>query len=360
MGFLMDTIWPIEPHTRAKHEILRRYLGAWFPIVKRVNPSGLNYIDGFAGPGIYMDGEEGSPIIALRTAVEHVLPMPTIYFGFIEKDRARAETLRRVLVERFPRLPENIEYEAFDGEFVEVMRNIMDDMEEKGQMLAPTFTFVDPFGYAGFPIQLISRLLRPRASEVLITFMASRLRRFLDEFHESVIDELFGSGDWREARRLSGDRRVQFLLRLYVRRLMEATPAKHVMTFEMVGRDGNAIYWLVFATKHPRGCEVMKEAMWGVDPSGTYRFFDAAEGVRSFILDEEDPQWAREAQNLLWSTFRGREVPVEVLEEFMAPTPYLWRKRKVLVPLEESGRITSVQGRKRRLTYPNKCRVRFA
>ena len=28
-----DTIWEIEPHTQAKHEILRRYLGAWFPIL---------------------------------------------------------------------------------------------------------------------------------------------------------------------------------------------------------------------------------------------------------------------------------------------------------------------------------------
>lgn len=23
------TLWPLEPHTRAKHEILRRYLEAW-------------------------------------------------------------------------------------------------------------------------------------------------------------------------------------------------------------------------------------------------------------------------------------------------------------------------------------------
>ncbi len=28
-----DTTWKIEPHTQAKHEILRRYLGGWFPIL---------------------------------------------------------------------------------------------------------------------------------------------------------------------------------------------------------------------------------------------------------------------------------------------------------------------------------------
>jgi hypothetical protein len=28
-----ETLWEIEPHTKAKHEILQRYLGAWFPIL---------------------------------------------------------------------------------------------------------------------------------------------------------------------------------------------------------------------------------------------------------------------------------------------------------------------------------------
>ena len=28
-----DVIWQLEPHTKAKHELLRYYLGAWFPIL---------------------------------------------------------------------------------------------------------------------------------------------------------------------------------------------------------------------------------------------------------------------------------------------------------------------------------------
>ncbi len=356
----METIWPIEPHTRAKHEILRRYLGAWFPIVKRVNPSGLNYIDGFAGPGIYSGGEEGSPVIALRTAVEHVLPMSEIFFGFIEKEKERATTLEGILSSQFPSLPDNIEYRVYQGEFTGILGDILDDLEEKGQTLAPTFTFVDPFGYAGFPFKLIVRLLKPRASEVLVTFMASRLRRFLDEFHESTIDELFDAEEWREARKLSGDGRVQSLLNLYTTRLLEATPARHVLTFEMVGRDGNTIYWLVFATKHTRGCEVMKETMWGVDPIGAYRFYDAAAGVRRFLLDEEDSEWARQAQELIWSSFRGQRVRVEVIQRFIAPTPFLWRKRKILVPLEKSGKIADVTGRKKRLAHPQGCTIEFS
>ena len=28
-----QTVWSIEPHTAAKHELLKHYLGAWFPIL---------------------------------------------------------------------------------------------------------------------------------------------------------------------------------------------------------------------------------------------------------------------------------------------------------------------------------------
>ena len=65
------TLWAIEPHTRAKHEILRRYLEAWTPILASSHRVIL-YVDGFAGPGAYAGGEEGSPIIALNGAVPAV------------------------------------------------------------------------------------------------------------------------------------------------------------------------------------------------------------------------------------------------------------------------------------------------
>jgi hypothetical protein len=51
-GLPRDTIWPIEPHTAAKHQILRKYLDAWFPILATYNKR-IVYVDGFAGPGRY-------------------------------------------------------------------------------------------------------------------------------------------------------------------------------------------------------------------------------------------------------------------------------------------------------------------
>jgi three-Cys-motif partner protein len=59
-----DIVWPLEPHTKGKHEVLRHYLEAWFPILG-FTQGRIVFIDGFAGPGEYAGGEKGSPLIAL-------------------------------------------------------------------------------------------------------------------------------------------------------------------------------------------------------------------------------------------------------------------------------------------------------
>src|SRR5438067_10017963 len=80
-----DTIWPIEPHTSAKHQILRKYLDAWLPILGAYNKR-IVYVDGFAGPGRYTGGEPGSPIVALEAALTHQAKLPgELVFLFIEK-----------------------------------------------------------------------------------------------------------------------------------------------------------------------------------------------------------------------------------------------------------------------------------
>ena len=53
-----ETVWDRDPHTGAKHEMLRRYLAAWFPILLQGGFSGVTYAEGFAGPGEYKAGEE--------------------------------------------------------------------------------------------------------------------------------------------------------------------------------------------------------------------------------------------------------------------------------------------------------------
>ena len=105
-----QTIWEIEPHTAAKHELLKHYLGAWFPILAS-REKRIIFLDGFAGPGIYSDDSPGSPIIALNTLLNHgAFPRCNgceFVFLFIEQDPARFERLQTE-IRQFP-LPSNVQ-----------------------------------------------------------------------------------------------------------------------------------------------------------------------------------------------------------------------------------------------------------
>src|SRR3990167_8475993 len=111
MAVPKETRWPIEPHTKVKHLILGLYLKAWLPIMATHNGC-IMFIDGFAGPGRYEGGEEGSPLIALRTLLDHPhfrQPQPNrkVEFLFIEEDRRREAALRNELekLERTGKVP---------------------------------------------------------------------------------------------------------------------------------------------------------------------------------------------------------------------------------------------------------------
>ena len=69
MAVPKEVVWDRDPHTEAKHDLLKVYLDAWFPIMaSRWSSTGICYVDAFAGPGEYRDGSVGSPIIALDAA----------------------------------------------------------------------------------------------------------------------------------------------------------------------------------------------------------------------------------------------------------------------------------------------------
>lgn len=141
MSGIKTTTWKIEEHTKAKHEILKRYLGAWFPILSKWSGK-IIYLDGFAGPGVYEGGEDGSPVVALQTAVDHVLAshFKEIVFFFIEEDKKRAEMLTEVLKKKFPALPKNIKYFVEgNAEFAPTFENVLNNLEKQGSKIAPHF-----------------------------------------------------------------------------------------------------------------------------------------------------------------------------------------------------------------------------
>src|SRR5262245_29409492 len=112
-------------------------------------------LDGFAGPGRYTDGEEGSPIVALRALLDHhYMPQRLrggleVRFHFVEQNKDRVKVLRKT-VKRFRSAyswPPSIHVKIVRSRFRRYLAKVLDSLESEGLKLAPTFAVIDPFGF---------------------------------------------------------------------------------------------------------------------------------------------------------------------------------------------------------------------
>lgn len=321
------TVWPIEAHTRAKHLILQRYMHAWLPIISR-SRGRVVFIDGFAGPGIYEGGEEGSPVIALRALIDHAhrhLIASNVHFLFFEDDAKRAARLRDVVRPYAEALPPGCTATVMQGAYADLLNAALDEIEANGKQLAPSLVFIDPFGVSGLPMGLVRRVLATPSCEVLINVMTGYMHRFIaaPEF-EKPLDSIFGVRDWRAARDLAGRDRVEFLRRLYLAELTRADVAgraRYARLFSMLNRSNQPIYDLVFATNHKTGIDKMKDALWRVDATGGERFSDATDPGQATLLDEGATH-DEGVVAMLRGAFSGRTVFWSEIEERIRQSPF--------------------------------------
>jgi len=363
MGKTLGTVWDLEPHTAKKHEILRRYCEAWLPIMARWN-SRVLYIDGFAGPGKYSKGEDGSPVIVLKAARDHTYQIKSEFVClFIEAERPRFRHLEKVLEEIRPTLTSNIKFTAVHGVFNEQMTQVFNLLQEQKKTRAPTLVFVDPFGFSHTPFSTIAKIMENQKCETIVNFMYEEINRFLSHSdHAGNFDALFGTQAWRQVLEITNpDERLRFVHDLYLEQLRAA--AKYVRSFQMVNRGNRTDYFLFFATNDLTGLRKMKESMWRVDQSGGAHFSDYTDSLGLRPLFQSEPNYV-ELRKLITGQFAGKQVTIDELEDWVtADTPYLpsHLRKKVLIPMENEGALEVVQsGKKRRRgTFPSGTMLQF-
>lgn len=356
------TVWPLQPHTLGKHLVLRYYLDAWLPIRSARN-SRILFIDGFAGPGEYEGGEEGSPLIALRALNEHRAKgsiTNEVHFIFIESDQKRAEHLNSLVEAQKPSLPTNchvyVEHGVFDG----AMTWLLDQIDAQAKRLAPSFVMVDPFGVSETPMDVIGRILQNSRSEVYISFMYESINRHRksSEFAPHL-DVLFGCETWREGIDIEdSEERKSFFYGLYEAQLRKAG-ATYVIHFELY--EGNRlVYAIFFATKHLLGCDRMKQAIWKVVPFGDFAFRGSQTLTLGITNADFEPLKAA-----LRAQFHGKGwIRTEDVLDYVASDQTEYHtgqlKRRTLVPMEKAGQIeVDEDTRNRKGTYPNGTLLSF-
>ncbi|BEP13991.1 hypothetical protein acdb102_23020 [Acidothermaceae bacterium B102] len=227
------------------------------------------FIDGYAGPGRYDDGSEGSGAMLLRKAKELAgMRSPRkVELHFVEDDEETVAKLRSVAEAE----GEGVAYTITDGDISKHLPGLLDAVKD-----IPVFVYLDPCGLP-IPLEEVSAIFdRPSgpgtpATEILINLTAS-LRRFAGMLYSAKavesslkkLDSVCGGDWWRAAwfencpnKDASESQKMAAELAVvegYAAKLREKASSLGTWIIDVRPRaDLKPLYYLVFATRSTHG-----------------------------------------------------------------------------------------------------------
>jgi three-Cys-motif partner protein len=258
-----ENFYDEREQTEIKHFMLKRYLGRFAHIVASAYDA-ITYVDCFAGPWEARSKklEDTSFSIAIHELKKardtHKSKQRNIRLRcfFIEKD---AQAFARL--SEFVASQTGVEFEIFNGELVDAIPKILEFIKAGGSRNMP-FIFVDPKGWTGFPLSKITPLLRLAPGEVLINFMTSHIRRFIEIPEQAEnMKALFGQADVAaQVAGLDGEDRDDALVKIYSDSVKAAGRYKFVFPAMILEpKNDRTHFHLIYCTRNDLGIEVFKD-----------------------------------------------------------------------------------------------------
>ena len=330
-----------------KHFVLERYLSGFSPIIGTWSDC-ITYVDCFSGPWNARSDklEDSSPGIAVRQllqAQQNLLRRSPpkhvrVRCFFIEKNESAYQRLNAAL-EIF-RSSSDIELRTVNRDFGVVVPDILKFVQAVRSNFS--FFFIDPTGWADIKMDTIAPLLRVTPGEVLINFMTSHIRRFIEEKRPSM-DELFGDSSYRaRLEGLSGRAFEDALVEAYTDSIATHGGFKYTSSAVVLKPLQNKPhYHLVYGTRNPKGIDVFKESersamkkMEVARAKAHQREREQREG--GFLFPAEDmhnPSYYRELRNAALSRLslripvllqKRKRIPYQVLLAAGLNEPLAW------------------------------------
>ncbi len=252
-----------------KHHLIQEYLNGWFP--KLGTWAGrIVYLDTHSGRGTHTTGQYGSPIVALRTLLDHsyrskLLEKSEAVFVFIEQDADNMRQLRNEIAQLGP-LPRKVNVKTIESDCFSAIREIIDYHKQPNRDLAPSFVFVDPYGFK-IPGEILKELMSFPRVELFINLMWRELDMAIQQpnVFGSILNSIFGGEHWQEEINAeSSDDRADQAVEL-IKRL---TKSKWSTYLRMCGDNDTTRYVLLHLTDHDAGRDLMKDCVWKMCPDG--------------------------------------------------------------------------------------------
>jgi three-Cys-motif partner protein len=328
-----DPRWVCDRGTRAKLEILRSYLGAWFNILASSGVREAIYFDGFCGPGQYVGGEDGSPVLAARIAssVAQRYPDFRAYLACVDHDLAALQHLATLpeIKKPHPDAHVDIRHGKFEGTLTELLQ------DPRYPIGAPIFSFVDPFGFGGLSFASMRQLMRNQSSEIFVNLMCGFMNRFKEHPDPDVrqkIERMIGADNLQRV--LNAQDGIDELCAIYRENLLSLGP--YVLRFMMRDETNVRDNALFFCGRNERGFEKI-EAMWKVDKVNGANFSEYVaqrDETRLQLPGFDAPQTGPLRKQLL-TEFQGKsDITVEVLKKWTIAKTETFLPKHLRIELE--------------------------
>ena len=243
-------------------------------------PQGLAYVDAFAGRGRYAYGEAGSPLLIVSTVFGAMdsrrIKASHVTFHFVEKDPANFYNLEQELATYAPAQDLRVKVALYQAPFSVASDQIITMMRVITNLPFSSWILLATATRPWLCSKTFWHCPRPRSMVNLMYDFASRAVSMRDEALSRTLDGLFGTTAWRALAPLTGEERERALLELY-RSQLKSGHARYVLPFRM-GDDerDRTLYYLLHATKHIKGAQVMKDAMIASGTPGGLGYAGAA------------------------------------------------------------------------------------
>ncbi len=248
--------------SRVKAEIIAKYFPVWAKVVGS-RASKMAYIDLYAGGGRYDDGNESTPLLVLRRAIDDPVVSQMLVTIFNDRDHADADALRAEIA-ALPGI-EKLKYKpiVYTTEVAEDTAKLFEKIK-----LVPTLALLDPWGYKGLARGLIHSLLKDWGCDLVFFFNYNRINMGLrNEKVGKHMEALFGRAWLDELRHeLPGKRpwqRERIILDA-LRSGLREVGGEYVRPFRFLKRNGHTSHHLIFVTKNFKGLEIMRDVMAGM------------------------------------------------------------------------------------------------
>lgn len=363
-----------KEQSRVKAVIVTKYFLAWANVMMGSQDryagnygNRIAYLDLFAGPGRYEDGTKSAPLMILEKAIADEKLRSRLVTIFNDGDEQCTHELQRVIAD----LPgvETLRYppQVLHGEVgTEIIK-----LFEQAKM-APTFFFVDPWGYKGLSLGLINAVLKDWGCDCIFFFNYNRISMGLsNELVEEHMNALFGEERAERLRKklhglLPEERELVIVEELCEALKDTAAGKRYVLPFRFRTDSGKRTsHHLIFVSKNFKGYEIMKGVMARESSSsdqGVPSFEYSPASVRQPLLFELSKP-LDELEGMLLKDFTGQTLTFrEIYKRHNVDRPYIERNYKdALLKLEAAGAISTAPSVSKRSkgTFGPKVTVKF-